>query len=274
MKSAFILSLFITLIGLSACKQVPNERFSQYMPEISTSISADSLTIYIQNPIAAPLQFLASSQSEIVLEFLSDSFPLVLAGYADTTLVLISDDFPEAPRIRFNTLLGDPNAPFSPPVLELPFPTGRSYNVLQGYYGSFSHNTDFSRYAIDFDMAIGDTITAAADGFVVGVIEGYKHGGNSPKWRDFANYVTLFHPESGAFTQYVHLDYMGSLVSLGDTVFAGQPIALSGNTGFSTQPHLHFNVLQPLNEKVVSAPVESIGSYRGEELIRGFVAEN
>ncbi len=244
------------------------------MPEVRTSVSGDSLMIFIGNPIASPLQFLASSEIETVQEFLSDSFPLVVAGYADTTLVFITDEFPEPPRIRFGSLLGDPNAPFSPPVLELPFPKGKSYTVLQGYNGSFSHNTDFSRYAIDFNMAIGDTITAAADGYVVGVVEGYKHGGNSPKWRDFANYLTLFHPESGAFTQYVHLDYMGSLVSLGDTIFAGQPIALSGNTGFSTQPHLHFNVLRPLHDQVVSTPVKSIGPYRGEELVKEFFAEN
>jgi murein DD-endopeptidase MepM/ murein hydrolase activator NlpD len=273
-RFAFILTISILLAGCNGCKQVPNERLAQFMPELTVTHSADSLIVFLQNPIASPLQFVASSQNEVIQKFLTDSFPIVLSGYADTTLVFISDNFPETPRIRMNTFFGDPYAPFSPPVLELPFPKGKSYTVLQGYYGSFSHNTDFSRYAIDFNMAIGDTITVAAYGYVVGVIDGYKHGGNSPKWRDYANFISVYHPEFGAFTQYVHLVHEGSLVSLGDTVATGQPIALSGNTGFSTSPHLHFNVLRPLKGAVVSTPVASIGNYQGEELKRGFVASN
>lgn len=123
-------------------------------------------------------------------------------------------------------------------------------------------------------MAVGDTITAAAYGYVVGVVDGYKHGGNNRKWMDFANFITLYHPEFNVFTQYVHLVHNGSLVALGDTVVAGQPVALSGNTGFSSGPHLHFNVLRPMHKKVVSTPVASIGNYKGEELVRGFVVRN
>lgn len=57
------------------------------------------------------------------------------------------------------------------------------------------------------------------------------------------NYVTLRH-SNGEWSQYVHLKYRGSLVKLGEKVRQGQPIALSGNTGFSAAPHLHFHVFK------------------------------
>jgi murein DD-endopeptidase MepM/ murein hydrolase activator NlpD len=262
------------ICGLTSCKQPPVERIPQYVPKIETERKAGSLLITMSNPIAAPLQFIASSRDTIVQNVLAESFPLVVSGYTDSTFVLISDYLPESLKFNFSTLIGNPDAPFSPPVLELPFPKGTSYKVLQGYHGTFSHSSDYSRYAIDFDMAVGDTISAAAYGYVVGVVDGYKHGGNSQKWRDFANFITLYHPESGALTQYVHLVHKGSLVSLGDTVQVGQPVALSGNTGFSSQPHLHFNVLRPMLGKVVSTPVKSIGTYSGEELKEGVIAKN
>lgn len=270
MKLKFLKLLILSVVVI-ACKQVPKERLMQYVPGVELSVSNDSLKVVLQNPIAVPLQFIITSQDEIVNDFLSDLNPVVVAAYSDTMLIFVSENLPERPALRLNTLFGDPNAAFSQPVLELPFPRGKSYRVLQGYYGSFSHNTDFSRYAIDFNLAVGDTITAAADGFVVGVIDGYRYGGNNRKWREYANYITLFHPEFNALTQYVHLVYNGSLVALGDTVVVGQPIALSGNTGFTSGPHLHFNVLQPRNKEVVSVAVDSISSHRTDELKRGVV---
>ena len=267
-KSTIVIGMLL-LTGLNSCEQPPNERFAQYTSEIEINRKADSLFVKLKNPVPAPLQFLASSQNDDVQKVLAKAFPFVLSGYADTTMVFIASELLDTSRINFSTLLGDPEAPFTPPSLELPFPKGKTYKVLQGYNGEFSHTSDYSRFALDFDLAIGDTIVAADNGFVVGVVDEYKDGGNSPKWRDFANYITLYHPDSGALTQYAHLDHEGSLVSLGDTVIVGQPIALSGNTGFSTIPHLHFNVLRSLPGKIISTPVGSIGPYQGEELTIG-----
>ena len=48
----------------------------------------------------------------------------------------------------------------------------------------------------------------------------------------------------GTYGEYLHLRQKGALVKLGDPVQAGQAIALSGNTGLSSRPRLHFAVLR------------------------------
>lgn len=53
---------------------------------------------------------------------------------------------------------------------------------------------------------------------------------------------------------YGHLTRQGALVDVGAAVTRGQPIALSGNSGLSTQPHLHFEVVK------CTVPAPSLGA--------------
>jgi len=57
----------------------------------------------------------------------------------------------------------------------------------------------------------------------------------------FANYVVILH-DDGTTGEYFHLQRSSVLVSPGDFVVRGERIARSGNTGFTTAPHLHFGV--------------------------------
>lgn len=125
-------------------------------------------------------------------------------------------------------------------LYELPFQKKKRYKIMQGFHGNFSHSSDQSRYAIDFKMPIGDTIVAARSGYVVNVISHFtERGGKS--FRSKANQIIIMH-DDGTFAYYVHLDTNGTLVKVNDYVEADQPIGISGFTGYTTKPHLHFVV--------------------------------
>lgn len=119
----------------------------------------------------------------------------------------------------------------------LPFPIGKSYFVSQAFNSSLSHFGIFA-YSIDFDMSIGTIITAARDGIVVWIAE-YHH--DADKGMGNENIVIIKH-EDETYSRYIHLTYNGAIVNLGDTVTVGDTIALSGNSGLSDHPHLHFDV--------------------------------
>lgn len=135
----------------------------------------------------------------------------------------------------------------------LPFKRGHRYKVIQGYNGRYTHKNPDSRYAIDFQMPIGDTVCAARKGVIIKTQDKYTKGGRNRKFKPYANFILIYH-EDGTVTQYVHLKHKGVLVKPGDIVEKGQAIGLSGNTGWSTEPHLHFSVYIPKNGKLVSIP--------------------
>lgn len=123
-------------------------------------------------------------------------------------------------------------------VYKLPFETGKKYLVVQGYYSSFSHK---NRAAIDFKMKRGTKIVAARDGVVIRTKEDGDRGGLKSEYRAYGNHVVIEHSD-GSRAGYWHLQQNGVLVNIGDKVKAGDVIGLSGKTGYSAFPHLHFVV--------------------------------
>lgn len=126
-------------------------------------------------------------------------------------------------------------------VYTLPFQKGKRSVVGQGYHGKFSHHNMF---ALDFDIKVGTEVLAARGGVVVAVKEDSNKGCRDRKCKSLANYILIYH-EDGSFGSYVHLKKDGSKVQPGDQVKAGQVIGYSGNTGWSSGPHLHFEVYIP-----------------------------
>ena len=107
----------------------------------------------------------------------------------------------------------------------------------------------------DFAMPIGTPVIAPANGRVERVANHAAAG----------RYIVVRH-DNGYRTRYLHLSQ--PLVSQGDRVTMGERIALSGNTGRSTGPHLHYEVIvnnSPVNAMTVDLP-ENMG-LSGDTLI-------
>ena len=95
----------------------------------------------------------------------------------------------------------------------------------------------------DWGLPENTPLQAVADGVVTFAGEGRPFFCPPLQQQTTGNYVYILHkaPSGEQFeTEYVHLSRVD--VSEGDRVKAGQPIGLSGNTGCSTGPHLHFGV--------------------------------
>lgn len=135
----------------------------------------------------------------------------------------------------------------------LPFLKAKRYKVLQGQNTNFTHKGSFSKFAIDFKMDIGQTICAIRDGKVIRIKENFNEGGKEKKYKNKANFIVIAHND-GTFSQYVHLKKDGVIVQEGENVKKGQAIGFSGNTGMSTEPHLHFAVYKPTKNGLVSIP--------------------
>jgi murein DD-endopeptidase MepM/ murein hydrolase activator NlpD len=125
----------------------------------------------------------------------------------------------------------------------LPFPAGASYKLLQGYAGPYGHK-DHAEFGYDFQMPIGSAVVAARSGEVVKVVE---NNSDSTRRPGEENVVVIKHSD-GTFSRYYHLTKVGVLVSVGDKVVQGVKIALSGDSGASAGPHLHFDVTKECYE--------------------------
>ena len=131
-------------------------------------------------------------------------------------------------------------------IYSLPFEKGNSYFLVQGYHSAFSHE---GLYALDFKMKEGTKICAARNGVVISMRQDSDKRGLKPEMLSEWNYIIIRHAD-GSEAIYGHLKLNGALVNAGDTVSAGQAIGLSGNTGYSAFPHLHFEVSEPAKGQV------------------------
>ena len=106
-----------------------------------------------------------------------------------------------------------------------------AYSYISQYFMQHGHT------GVDFVCNVGTPVHAAADGVVIQISTGWSGG--------YGNEIVISHG-GGVATRYGHLSKI--YISVGETVNQGDVIGLSGSTGRSTGPHLHF-------EKIVNGRV-------------------
>lgn len=102
-------------------------------------------------------------------------------------------------------------------------------------------------------MPKGTPVHAARAGIVMDVENDFFKGGVNRAYSSQANSIRILHAD-GSMAVYAHLELEKAQVHPGLQVVAGQLIGYSGNTGFSSGPHLHFAVQYNQGMKLVSAP--------------------
>jgi len=133
-----------------------------------------------------------------------------------------------------------------------------SFQISQAFNGGYSHNLPGNRYAMDIAMPVGTPILAAKSGTVLDMRDSFDGHSTDPAERARTNYIRILHSD-GTMTLYAHLKAQSGVVHPGQHVKAGQLLALSGNTGYSTGPHLHFAVQRNDGARLVSIPFDLQG---------------
>lgn len=215
----------------------------RWQPDVWVDRQGEQYHLMVDSPIHAPVQIevLADKPSPMPQMFSIDK--------AGKHSLYQSPD--PIPAFRFRWGLGEPSANHSASVYELPFSSKKRHLITQGFNGRFSHQHRGSRHAIDIAMQIGTDIAAAREGIVAIAKDDYHMGGAKRFFLDKANHITVLH-EDGTFAIYAHILQGSAKVKAGDKVTAGQLLARSGSSGYSTGPHLHFVIQRNASGRTLS----------------------
>jgi len=165
-------------------------------------------------------------------------------------LTAISRGKPLVYTPSFQYSMGDPSG--AAQGYRYPFPwRGGPFRLSQGANGQYSHFGAKNRYAMDIAMPEGTPIIAARAGMVVKTENRQTGRGNDPS----GNFVRVLH-DDGTMGVYLHLQKGSVSVREGQRVMVGSALALSGNTGNSSGPHLHFVVQRNTGLGLVSIPYQ------------------
>jgi len=185
---------------------------------------------------------------------------IVQPGYSDT-LFKIRGINPEQSwqySLQYRYIIGSPLATHDTGAIYIPpFEKSTSRAISQAFGGQFSHTDEQNKYAVDLVMPVNTPIHAARAGTVVEVNNDFFKGGTKQSYKSRANSIRILHND-GSMAVYAHLALETAQVYPGLKVYAGQLIGYSGNTGFSSGPHLHFAVQINKGMQLVSIPFKFI----------------
>lgn len=232
--------LFLVLLLAAAAMAEPEFK-------VKDARVGEVVTLTVRNPTRHPVSFrlLCNLDNCELLEGSQNPVTVVLRPGSTTKLMKFRKAGPGEWRYTYQSIqhkVGRLNAKHNTLVAySLPFRSKKPVLLNQGYHGEATHNSPGGEYALDFLMPVGTHVVAAREGWVVRTEASFKEGGFAAEFRGKANMVVILH-DDGTLARYVHLDHDGVRVAVGQRVKRGHLLARSGNTGYSSRPHLHFDV--------------------------------
>ena len=211
-------------------------------------------SVYVRNDLYAPVEIeLSFAGLKNVSGAPSRPIRRVMPARSSIRLAMLTATQAERPIAyvpKFEYSLGDPAGASMAYRYPLPW-RGGPFRVSQGANGQYSHFGPKNRYAIDIAMPEGTPIIAARGGVVIKTENSQDGRGTDAS----GNFVRVLHND-GTMGVYLHLKKGSVSVREGQQVVVGSPLALSGNTGNSSGPHLHFVVQRNTGMGLVSIPYQ------------------
>jgi len=240
-------------------------RFVQPQVNLLQRSTRSGITLFAQNTFFAPVQIAFRLQA---IENVSADTPReglkVVPARSEMELVVVGKAV-EQVELRFDSdfqfLPGEPGVEHRPEQpYRLPYALSSEAPVSQAFPDMTTHTDTASAHAVDFVMPIGTDVFAARDGIVIEVASDFfENGTNLSVDGPRANVVRVLH-DDGTMALYVHLNWNTIRVVPGQRVQRGEYLADSGNTGFSTGPHLHFVVQRNRGGALESLPLQFVGA--------------
>lgn len=186
---------------------------------------------------------------------------LVLAGQTERRLLKIKATDPGEGfsfRLVYKEMIGPPLEQLPTEVdYYPPFPLGQRYLISQGFDNDITHKDPPSKYAVDIVMPVGTPILAARGGKIMDMEDDFHGAAQKERYLTRSNHVRILH-DDGTMAVYAHLQANSLRVREGAQVKRGQWIANSGNTGYSSGPHLHFVIQLNAGMSLESLPFRFI----------------
>jgi len=220
-----------------------------------------TLTLVAENSLYGPVQIgLYLADAERLVSNDADFLRVLPARSRTEILRLDAAEMSVSSGLDYEFLHipGEPGARHTPASpYRLPYAVASRHTVTQAYPERITHTDSASMHAIDFAMPVGTGVNAARAGTIMQVTADY-FGSTTASGTQRANLIRILH-DDGTMAVYAHLHWDSIRVSLGEHVERGQRIADSGNTGYSTGPHLHFVVQRNRDGSIVSVPLQFAG---------------
>lgn len=229
--------------------------------EVLLSYNSVTQEVMIENQLYSPISVIlkVSNENAVDTDIKFNEIFTVEANSTQSLGHIFSFDTTSDFSLTRQFSIGTPTNIQKSDTGELQIPFRGKFRITQANGGTYSHRGPKNFYAVDVAMPIGTPVYAARAGKVVDMKMYFTKAGLDPAAHGKANYIRLRHND-GTMTVYVHLKPNSNKVSLGDEVSAGDLIAESGNTGYTTGPHLHFAVQRNNGISTVSIPFKFYGT--------------